>query len=155
MAIPLLIDPRIRDNVMLPMVLLMFLVNYIRFCMTKILNAQSNSLLDKASISYKTLRGTMLEIKADTGKERSGEDEVDLNKCLEKIKGDVKHQSAVTRSAKIRKASNFMPENSVKQRKAYFCTAETGVFSQKVVHNPMGAMMNNPDMMSGMIKQNV
>ena len=137
---------------MLPMVLLMFLVNYIRFCMTKILNAQSNSLLEKASISYKTLRGTMLEIKSDMSKERSGEDEVDLNACLGKIKGEIKHQSAVARSNKIRKASNFMPENSVKQRKAYFCTAETGVFSKKVDHNPMGAMMNNPDMMSGMIK---
>lgn len=97
----------------------------------------------------------MLEIKSNMSKERSGEDEVDLNACLGKIKDEIKHQSAVARSNKIRKASNFMPENSVKQRKAYFCTAETGVFSKKVDHNPMGAMMNNPDMMSGMIKQNV
>lgn len=114
MAYQLLIDPRIRDNVMLPMVLLMFLVNYLRFFMTKILNAQSNSLLEKASISYKTLRGTMLEIKADAAKERSGEDEVDLNACLGKIKDDVKYNSAVMRSNKMRKASNFLPENSIK-----------------------------------------
>ena len=155
MSVQLLIDPRIRDNVMLPMVLLMFLVNYIRFCMTKILNSQSNSLLDKASLSYKTLRGTILEIKADTSKERSGEDEVDLNACLAKIKPDIKHGAAVARSNKIRKASNFLPENTVKQRKAYICTPETGVLFQKFDHNPMGAMLNNRDMMSGMIKQNV
>ena len=34
----LFIDPKIRDNVFLPMVILMFLVNYLRFFMTKILN---------------------------------------------------------------------------------------------------------------------
>jgi len=97
----------------------------------------------------------MLEIKADTNKERNAEDEVDLNACLAKIKPDIKHQSAVMRSSKMRKASNFLPENSIKQRKAYFCTADTGYFSQKINHNPMGAMMNNPDMMGNMIKQNV
>ena len=56
----------------------------------------------------------MLEIKADAAKERSGEDEVDLNACLGKIKDDVKYNSAVMRSNKMRKASNFLPENSIK-----------------------------------------
>ena len=97
----------------------------------------------------------MLEIKADTSKERNATDEVDLDACLKKIKPDIKYQSAVMRSSKMRKASNFLPENSIKQRKAYFCTADTGYFSQKVNHNPMGQMMNNPDMMGNMIKQNV
>ena len=64
----LFIDPRIRDNVFLPMVVLMFLVNYLRFFMTKILNKQTNPLLEKPSISFNSLRGTMLEHKADVSK---------------------------------------------------------------------------------------
>jgi hypothetical protein len=79
------------------MVVLMFLVNYLRFYMTKLLNAQSNPLLEPASISHRTLRGTMLEHKCDSAKERSS-DEVDLNKVFDKIKGDFKHGSAVARS---------------------------------------------------------
>jgi len=58
------------------------------------------------------------------------------------------------RSQRIRKAANYLPENSVKQRKAYFCTNETGYLVQKVNFNQM-AMLQNPDMMSGMIKQNI
>lgn len=64
----LFIDPKIRDNVFLPMVALMLLVNYLRYYMTKVMNSKSNPLLDKASISYKNLRGTMLEHKADSSK---------------------------------------------------------------------------------------
>jgi len=64
----LFLDPRIRDYVFVPMVVLMFLVNYLRFYMTKIMNKQSNPLLEKPSISFKTLRGTMLEHKADLNK---------------------------------------------------------------------------------------
>jgi hypothetical protein len=55
----------------------------------------------------------MLEHKCDSSKERNS-DEADLNKCLEKIKGDFKHGSAVARSNRVRKAANWLPENSVK-----------------------------------------
>jgi hypothetical protein len=151
MTLQLFIDPRIRDNVFLPMVILMFLVNYLRFYMTKVLNAQSNPILEPALISHRTLRGTMLEHKCDSSKERSS-DEVDLNKCLEKIKADFKHGSAVARSAKVRKAANYLPESSVKQRKAYYCTPESGYFHQKIVFNQMASMMQNPDMMGNMVK---
>jgi hypothetical protein len=69
----------------------------------------------------------MLEHKCDSAKERNS-DEVDLNKCLDKIKADFKHGSAVARSNRIRKAANWLPENSIKQRKAYYCTPDTGYF---------------------------
>ena len=59
------------------------------------------------------------------------------------------------RSGKIRKNANYLPEQSVKQRKAYFCTKDTGYFEKKVVFNQMAQMMANPDMMGNMVKQNI
>ena len=109
----LFIDPKIRDNVFLPMVILMFLVNYLRFFMTKILNKQSNPLLDKPSISFKTLRGTMLEHKADVSKQVQFADSnelMDVNSSFKKIKPELKHASAMIRSSRIRKNANFLPE---------------------------------------------
>jgi hypothetical protein len=114
--------------VFLPMVALMFLINYLRFFMTKILNSKSTPMLQPASLSFRTLRGTMLQHKADPNRDRADQDEVDLNACLAKIKDDVKYGNAVLRSAKIRKHCSFLPENSIKQRKAYFCAPESGFF---------------------------
>lgn len=149
----LFFDPKIRDYVFLPMVILMFFVNYLRFYLTKLLNSNSNPLLEKASISYRTLRNTMLENRADENKESKGEDdEVDLNAALAKIKDDIKHGSAVMRSSKLRQMANFLPEESVKRRKAYYCTAETGYLHKKVNFNQMAQMMQNPDMMGNMVK---
>jgi len=43
----------------------------------------------------------------------------------------------------------------MKVRKAYFCDKTTGYFAKEVkAANPMN-MMNNPDMMNNMLKQNV
>ena len=108
--------------------------------MTKVLNSQSNPLTEKASITFQTLRGTMLESKADVSKEKKDSDEMDLNACLKKIKDDLKHGNAMMRSAKIRKNCNYLPENSVKQRKAFFCTPETGYLQQKVEFNQMAML---------------
>lgn len=108
------------------MVILMFLVNYLRFYMTKVLNSQTNPLTEEASMSFKNLRGTILEHKANPQKEAKNDDEVDLNACLAKIKPDMKHAAAMMRSSKTRQKCNYLPENSVKQRKAFFCTPETG-----------------------------
>jgi len=78
----------------------------------------------------------MLESKADLHKNRQDDgEEVDLNHSLSKIKPDIKHGNALLRSTRIRKTCNFLPEISVKQRKAYYCTNETGYFHQKVVYN--------------------
>jgi len=95
----------------------------------------------------------MLENRADENKESKGEDdEVDLNAALAKIKDDIKHGSAVMRSSKLRQMANFLPEESVKRRKAYYCTAETGYLHKKVNFNQMAQMMQNPDMMGNMVK---
>jgi hypothetical protein len=61
----LYIDPRIRDNVFIPLVVLMFIVALLRYYITKLMNAPDNSLLNKASISYKALKNTILENHAD------------------------------------------------------------------------------------------
>jgi hypothetical protein len=45
------IDPKIRDNVFIPLIVLMFFVTIIRFYLTKILNAKSNPLTEDCSIS--------------------------------------------------------------------------------------------------------
>ena len=98
-------------------------------------------MLEKPSISFKTLRGTLLESKADVSKsrhhhhKREDEGEIDIDSCLKKIKDDVTHGSAMTRSLKIRKACHYLPEQSVKIRKAYFCEKEVGYMHQKVQFN--------------------
>jgi hypothetical protein len=99
----------------------MFLVAYFRFYFIKVLNRQSNPMLEKPSISFRTLRGTMLESKADVDKKVSNSEEIDITQVLEKVKPDVKHGQAMARSAKIRTNAHFLPEDSVKMRKAYFC----------------------------------
>ena len=67
-----------------------------------------------------------MEHKADPAKEHKSEEEVDLNACLAKIKPDLKHSSAMMRSSRFRSKCNYLPETAVKQRKAYFCTPDTG-----------------------------
>ena len=50
-----------------------------------------------------------------------GEDSVDVLANFKKIKDDVRHGSAMMRAGKIRKNCNYLPENSVKLRKSYYC----------------------------------
>jgi hypothetical protein len=50
--------------------------------------------------------------------------------------------------------SEFIPENAMKVRKAFFCKEETGVLSKEVANKGMD-MMGNPDMMNNMLKQNL
>jgi hypothetical protein len=72
----------------------------------------------------------------------------------EGMKADAKEGSALARSTRIRKACEFLPEDSVKIRKAYFCHAQHGYLNKKVAAvNPLAMM--NPDMMGNMMKQNV
>lgn len=82
----------------------------------------------------------MLEHKADVSKQvanQDGEPQMDVDHAFKKIKDDIKHGSAMVRSSRIRKNANFLAENSVKQRKAYYCTKDTGYFEKKVVFNQM------------------
>lgn len=62
--------------------------------------------------------------------------------------------NALARSTRIRKTCEYLPEEAVKLRKAYFCREGTGYFNKQVNFNPMANMMN-PDMMSGMLKSNI
>lgn len=65
----LYIDPRIRDNVFIPIVILMTIVTLLRYFVTKLMYAPDSPLLKKASLSFKVLRGTSLEQYADPNKE--------------------------------------------------------------------------------------
>ena len=62
--------------------------------------------------------------------------------------------NALARSTRIRKAYDYLPEESLKTRKSYFCRENTGYFNKTVSSNPLASMMN-PDMMSGMLKNNI
>ena len=59
----------------------------------------------------------------------------------------------MARSTRIRRTCEYLPEDSVKLRKSYFCKDTTGYFNKSLAGaNPLKM---NPDMMSGMLKQNV
>lgn len=65
------------------------------------------------------------------------------------------YSNALARSVRLRKGCEYLPEDSIKTRKAFFCKENDGYFNKKVAAvNPL-AMMQNPDMMSNMMKQNV
>ena len=64
------------------------------------------------------------------------------------------HSNALIRSVRIRNAAEYLPEDSVKVRKAFYCRENTGYLNKKVGGvNPLAMM--NPDMMGNMMKQNV
>lgn len=50
--------------------------------------------------------------------------------------------------------AEWLPEHSVKLRKAYFCSEKGGYLQREVSAGGMN-MMGNPDMMNNMLKQNV
>lgn len=60
----------------------------------------------------------------------------------------------MSRSQKLRKFSEFIPESAMKVRKAYFCNEQNGFFARDVKAQGMD-MMGNPDMMNNMLKQNL
>ena len=65
---------------------------------------------------------------------------------------DARETQALARSKKIRQKAEWIPENAIRNRKAYFCKENDGYFSKEVaVANPMN-MMQNPDMMNNMVK---
>lgn len=152
----LFIDPRIRDNVFLPLIILMILVSLLRYFVTKIMYAPDSPLLQKVQLSHRTLKKTMLEKLADFGKDQAPGTDLDIPKVLEtNIKQDQREGSVLARSTRIRKSAEYLTEDAVKIRKSFFCHEKNGYFNKKVDGvNPL-AMMGNPDMMSNMMKQNV
>ena len=76
------LDPRIRDYVFVPLVFLMFGMQMIRIMAMRYMNEPKNKLLEQASLSYKTLFGTIFE--KDANDKRNLPDEpIDINKCIE------------------------------------------------------------------------
>jgi hypothetical protein len=140
--------------VFIPLVVLMLIVALLRYYVTKIMYAPDNPTLNKASMSISSLKNTFFEKFADFSKEDPAT-QFDVIKAIEEeVKSDVKDANAMLRSTRLRKACEFLPEDSVKNRKAFFCKENTGYLNKKVAAaNPMNMM--NPDMMSNMMKSNV
>ena len=146
------IDPRIRDYVFLPLVFLMFGLQFLRIFLMRWMNEPKNKLKDKAQLAYSTLFGTIFEKDAD--KERKLPDEpLDIIKMLEEgYEQDSKEGQALARSQQIRQLANWIPEKAVRVRKSYYVAENTGYLHKKTTAaNPM-AMMQNPDMMNQMLK---
>ncbi|BDA48589.1 ER membrane protein complex subunit 3 [Coccomyxa sp. Obi] len=69
---------------------------------------------------------------------------------------EVKEKQALARSQLLRQGFGYLPELAFKQRLKYFAAKDTGVFSQKSEQkSAQEQMLTNPDMMSGMMKQNL
>ena len=81
---------------------------------------------------------------------------IDVKKCLEEgTQADTREGMALQRSNRIRRNAEWLPESSIKTRKAFFCNKTDGYLNRKVeAANPMN-MMANPDMMNQMLRQNV
>lgn len=79
----LFIDPRIRDNVFIPLVLLMVLVSLLRFFVTKIMYSPDSPALQKVAMSHKTLKKTFYEKEANFSKDDAPGTDLDLPKALE------------------------------------------------------------------------
>ncbi len=119
------------------------------------MNEPKNKLVENANLSYNALFGTLFEKDAD--KERRLPDEqMDIIKMIEESADvDRRETQALSRSKRIRKRSEWIPEKAVLARKAYYCNETVGYFHREVTApNPMN-MMTSPDMMNNMLKQNV
>ena len=84
------------------------------------------------------------------------EEQVDIVKMLEeRTDTDAREMQALARSKKVRAKAEWLPENAVRNRKAFFCKEEGGYLHRQIAAaNPMN-MMQNPDMMNNMVKQNL
>lgn len=121
--------------------------------MTKYLNIPDDPRLNEITIRHKLLKDTVLERRGNLAKEVDDEP-FELKKVLEDVKQDAREGSGLARSARFRKAATYLPEDSVKRRKSYFCIGEQAHFARTIPSNPM-AMLQNPDMMAGMMKGNL
>jgi len=151
----LFLDPRIRDYVFVPLVFLMFTLQILRIMAMRYMNEPKNKMLEKAHVAYKSLFGTLFEKDADRERQVT-EGQIDVLKVIEEgTEVDMRETQALTRSKTIRKKADWLPEKAVQNRKAYFCSEGTGYLHREVeASNPMN-MMNNPDMMNNMLKQNI
>ena len=85
----LYIDPRIRDNVFIPLVLLMLLVSFLRYFITKLMYQPDNAVIQRVGLSSKALKYSFFEKLADFNKDDPGQ--IDVYKLLESdVKSDFK-----------------------------------------------------------------
>ena len=75
-------DPRIRNYVFLPLVILMLCMQLLRFMAMRWMNEPKNKLLDRAKMSYTTLRDTIFEADADKDR-RLPNEPIDMIKLLQ------------------------------------------------------------------------
>lgn len=67
---------------------------------------------------------------------------------------EIMEKSLLARSAALRGGFGYLTEAGFRQRRAYFTAKDTGAFKQPVEKRDMTEMMmTNPDMMMGMMKQ--
>ncbi len=84
----LYIDPRIRDYVFFPLIILMVIVALLRYYITKMMYAPDNLCLQPAVLSFRALKKTIFEKLADFTKDDPGE--INVLQLLESVKSDVK-----------------------------------------------------------------
>lgn len=131
----------------------MVIVSLLRFFITKIMYSPDSPALAKVQLSHRTLKKTIFEKQANFEKDDAPGLELDLPKLLEDgVKSNDRETNVLARSTRLRKACEYLPEDSVRLRKAYFCHQTQGYLNKVVASpNPM-AMMGNPDMMGNMMK---
>ena len=147
----LFLDPRIRDYVFIPLIFLMFSLQLVRIHAFRYMNEPKNFLTEKAKVSYATLRHTMLEDDADMEAEPP-EEQIDVNKKLDEIPNEHKEKQALARSNRVRKSGEWLPENAVKTRKAFYSNATTGYLNKEPGTASQQNLITNPDMMNTMLK---
>lgn len=155
MHAPIFIDPRIRDYVFVPLVFLMFTLQILRIMAMRYMNEPKNKMLERAHVAYASLFGTLFEKDADRER-RLPEGQMDVCKIIEEgTETDIKEMQALTRSKTLRKKADWLPEKAVQNRKAYFCQEKTGYLHREIETANAMNMMQNPDMMNNMLKQNL
>jgi hypothetical protein len=67
---------------------------------------------------------------------------------------ELREKALLARAALLRTGNGFLTEPGFRQRRAFFCAADTGALREKLAKKDMTEMMmTNPDMMMGMMKQ--
>lgn len=133
------LDPSIRDNVFLPLIFMIFMVGILRY-------------YSRTWFASSSPASAKLHIDKDAVQDI--QNKVDYAKLAEEVKEDVRFGNALARSTRVRAAANYLPEHAVLNRKAFFCRPQNGYLHREVQTNQLTQMMN-PEMMTGMLKNNL
>jgi hypothetical protein len=75
-----------------------------------------------------------------------------VSKRLGEIDMDHRERQAMTRSQRIRKMCEWLPETAVKNRKAFYTNNKDGYLNKEPGTANQPNLMGNPDMMNNMLK---